>query len=148
MESSGIISRSQRANTECTISASRCREWFLRFKFDGSRLEDKQGRGQPWDFEDEAFLISAEEIDESLLSESLDNFVPASTASTQCNKRFATPEIVNQGPPPKRRRQANVVEDIKNGIRRAEKKKRSFGICSPCCGTTCCHHFKKIVNTV
>ncbi|KAF8783277.1 Histone-lysine N-methyltransferase SETMAR like protein [Argiope bruennichi] len=39
---------------EGTISESRCREWFSRFKSGDTSLEDKPGRDRPSDFDDQA----------------------------------------------------------------------------------------------
>ncbi|KAF8771715.1 Histone-lysine N-methyltransferase SETMAR like protein [Argiope bruennichi] len=65
MERSTVVSRSDRANGKDTISKSRCREWFARFKSGGSSLEDKPDRGRPLDFDDQT-LLTAVEGDESL----------------------------------------------------------------------------------
>ena len=41
---------------EETISESQCRRWFARFKSGDLSLEDKQGKGRPSDFDDQALL--------------------------------------------------------------------------------------------
>ncbi|CAK9829646.1 Histone-lysine N-methyltransferase SETMAR [Anthophora retusa] len=55
---------------EVTISESRCREWFARFKSGDTSLEDKPGRGRSSDFDDQALLAAVEE-DESLTTRML-----------------------------------------------------------------------------
>ncbi|KAI9582021.1 hypothetical protein GQX74_011516 [Glossina fuscipes] len=50
---------------EGTISEYPCREWFALLKFWGKGLEDKPGRGQPTDFDDQA-VSTAVEGNESL----------------------------------------------------------------------------------
>ncbi len=51
---------------EGTISESQCREWFARFKFGDTSLEDKSGRGRPSDFEDQGLLAAVEEDESSI----------------------------------------------------------------------------------
>ncbi|KAF8763920.1 Histone-lysine N-methyltransferase SETMAR like protein [Argiope bruennichi] len=59
---------------EGTISESRYREWFARFKSGDTSLEDKSGIGRPSDFDYQA-LLAAVEGDESLPIRMLaDNF--------------------------------------------------------------------------
>ena len=59
---------------EGTISESRCREWFARFKSGDTSLEDKPGRGRPLDFDDQVLLATVKE-DERLTTRMLaDNF--------------------------------------------------------------------------
>lgn len=55
---------------EGTISESRCREWFARFKSGDTSLEDKPRRGRPSDFDDQALLAAVEE-NESLTTRML-----------------------------------------------------------------------------
>ena len=55
---------------EETISESQCRRWFARFKSGDLSLEDKQGRGRPSDFDDQALLEAVEE-DQSLTTRML-----------------------------------------------------------------------------
>lgn len=50
---------------EGCISKSQCRMWFARFKSGDTSLEEKDGRGRPSDFDDEALLTAVEE-DESV----------------------------------------------------------------------------------
>ncbi|GFY44378.1 histone-lysine N-methyltransferase SETMAR [Trichonephila inaurata madagascariensis] len=52
------------------ISESQCREWFACFKSGDTSLEDKPGRGQLSDFDDQALLAAMEE-DESLTTRML-----------------------------------------------------------------------------
>ncbi|XP_055941688.1 histone-lysine N-methyltransferase SETMAR-like [Argiope bruennichi] len=59
---------------EGKISKNRCREWFVRFKFGDTSLDDRPGRGQPSKFDDQG-LLTAVEGDESLANRMLaDNF--------------------------------------------------------------------------
>jgi histone-lysine N-methyltransferase SETMAR len=55
---------------EGTISKRQCYEWFYRFETGDTSLEDKEGRGRPSDFDDNA-LIQAVEEDESLTTRML-----------------------------------------------------------------------------
>ncbi|KAK6757995.1 hypothetical protein RB195_015676 [Necator americanus] len=53
-----------------TITDSAVRKWFIRFKSGNISLEDKEGRGRPSDFDDQALLTAVEE-DESLTTRTL-----------------------------------------------------------------------------
>lgn len=55
---------------EGTITDSAVRKWFARFKSGDTSLEDKEGRGRPSDFDDQALLTAVEE-DESLTTRML-----------------------------------------------------------------------------
>ena len=50
---------------EGTISKSQVERWFNKFKLDDTNLADEEGRGRPWNFDDQALLAAVEE-DESL----------------------------------------------------------------------------------
>lgn len=45
---------------EGTISQSRCRKWFTRFKSDDSSLKDKPGKGRKMEFDDQALFATVE----------------------------------------------------------------------------------------
>ncbi|KAK6735931.1 hypothetical protein RB195_018909 [Necator americanus] len=84
-----------------TITDSAVRKWFIRFKSGDTSLEDKEGRGRPSDFDDQALLTAVEE-DESLITRVLAEYFNVNQSTIvrrlkKLGKRRVIESIANKG---------------------------------------------------